>query len=109
MYADSPVAIVTRSAWVVLSSSSHIRRPASRKYDWKVEKLTEIPAGEPAKWAFDPDGTTSMLQDRENNRGPEHEGLTGTVVRLAGQHGIPTPVSDTILALLRGLSVNDRA
>ncbi|WP_433296457.1 2-dehydropantoate 2-reductase [Pseudonocardia sp. CA-142604] len=59
--------------------------------------------------AFDPHGTTSMLQDLENNRGLEHEGLTGTVVRLARRHGIPTPVSDTILALLRGLSVNDRA
>ncbi|WP_433293646.1 ketopantoate reductase family protein [Pseudonocardia sp. CA-142604] len=39
----------------------------------------------------------------------EHEGLTGTVVRLARRHGIPTPVSDTVLALLRGLSTNRRA
>lgn len=31
------------------------------KYDWKVVKLTEIPAGEPAKWAFDPDGN---IKDR---------------------------------------------
>jgi 2-dehydropantoate 2-reductase len=54
--------------------------------------------------ALHPDTPTSMLQDRENNRGLEHEGLTGTVVRLARQHGIPTPVSDTVPALLRGLS-----
>ncbi|NMH80522.1 2-dehydropantoate 2-reductase [Pseudonocardia xinjiangensis] len=65
-------------------------------------------ASEALAWlrALDPDGTSSMLQDRENNRGLEHEGLTGTVVRLARQHGIPTPVSDTVLALLRGLSTS---
>jgi 2-dehydropantoate 2-reductase len=69
-------------------------------------RLDESAPKEALAWlrALHPDTPTSMLQDRENNRGLEHEGLTGTVVRLARRHGIPTPVSDTVLALLRGLS-----
>lgn len=51
-----------------------------------------------------PGSTTSMLQDRESGRALESDGLTGTIVRLARQRNIDTPVSDTVLALLGALA-----
>ncbi|WP_158057137.1 ketopantoate reductase family protein [Saccharomonospora sp. CUA-673] len=38
-----------------------------------------------------PGSTTSMLQDREAGRPLEHDGLTGTVVRLGDHHASTSP------------------
>jgi 2-dehydropantoate 2-reductase len=86
-------------ALALLEETVQVGRALGARFD-------ESAPSEALAWmqALDPNGTTSMLQDRENNRGLEHEGLTGAVVRLARQRGIPTPVSDTLLALLRSLS-----
>ncbi len=44
---------------------------------------------------------TSMLQDVERGRPTEIEALTGAVVRYGEQEGVPTPVSRTLLRLVR--------
>ena len=44
---------------------------------------------------------SSMLQDLEAGRKLELDWLSGTVCRLGRRHGVPTPVHDTLLAVLR--------
>lgn len=63
------------------------------------EKLLQWMSNYPA------DTGTSMLEDRQAGRPLEHEALTGVLVRLGREHGIPTPMNAAILALLRGLSL----
>jgi 2-dehydropantoate 2-reductase len=47
--------------------------------------------------------SSSMLQDRAAGRTMEHEGLLGPVVTLGQRHGVPTPLTRAILALLNAL------
>jgi 2-dehydropantoate 2-reductase len=49
--------------------------------------------------------SSSMLQDRTAGRTMEHEGLLGPVVTLGRRHGVPTPLTGAILALLDALPV----
>jgi 2-dehydropantoate 2-reductase len=55
-----------------------------------------------------PESPSSMLQDRWAGRPLEHEGLLAPVVALADRHGVPTPVMQTILRLLRALAGLDK-
>ena len=48
---------------------------------------------------------SSMLQDRLAGRWMEHQGLLGPVVTLGRQHGVPTPLTGAVLALLDALPV----
>jgi 2-dehydropantoate 2-reductase len=48
---------------------------------------------------------SSMLQDRIAGRSLEHQGLLGPVVTLGGRHGVPTPLTRAILALVDALPV----
>ncbi len=50
-----------------------------------------------------PQGKTSMLQDIEAGRKTEIEMFAGKVVALGREHGIPTPVNETILRIIRVL------
>jgi 2-dehydropantoate 2-reductase len=51
-----------------------------------------------------PDATpSSMLQDRLAGRAMEHQGLLGPVVTLGAEHGVPTPLTTAMLALLDAL------
>lgn len=50
-----------------------------------------------------PAGGTSMLYDRLSGNRLEFEHLTGTIVRLAEQHGIAVPLNKAILALLTAI------
>lgn len=50
-----------------------------------------------------PQGQTSMLQDIEAERKTEVEMFAGKVVALGEKHGIPTPVNETFLRLIRVL------
>jgi 2-dehydropantoate 2-reductase len=43
---------------------------------------------------------SSMLQDRTAGRTMEHQGLFGPVVALGERHGVPTPLTRAMLALL---------
>jgi 2-dehydropantoate 2-reductase len=48
---------------------------------------------------------SSMLQDRIAGRPLEHTGLLGPVVTLGRSHGVPTPLTAAVLALLDALPV----
>jgi 2-dehydropantoate 2-reductase len=50
-----------------------------------------------------PQGKTSMLQDIEAGRKTEVEIFGGKVVELGQAHGIPTPVNQTVLRIIRVL------
>jgi 2-dehydropantoate 2-reductase len=47
---------------------------------------------------------SSMLYDRLAGRAMEHDALSGAVVRLGAQLGVPTPLNEAILALLSAVS-----
>ncbi|MCH7800536.1 MAG: 2-dehydropantoate 2-reductase [Chloroflexi bacterium] len=51
--------------------------------------------------SFAADGMTSLGNDFRAGRPVELEGLTGTVVRLGAEVGVPTPIHSTIYALLK--------
>ncbi len=57
----------------------------------------------PVLQTLSPQGKTSMLQDIEAGRKTEIEMFAGKVVELGRQHGIPTPVNETILRLVQVL------
>ena len=52
---------------------------------------------------------SSMLQDRLAGRTMEHQGLLGPVVTLGQRHGVPTPLTRAVLALLDALPVGGGA
>lgn len=68
-------------------------------------RLDETDVAEAMDWygRLPPTTGTSMLYDRQATRPMEHEFLTGAVVDAGSRHGIPTPLNDTMLALLRAL------
>jgi 2-dehydropantoate 2-reductase len=47
---------------------------------------------------------TSMMVDRERGRGMEIDALVGVVVRIGTRHGVPTPFSRSMLALLEAIA-----
>jgi 2-dehydropantoate 2-reductase len=49
------------------------------------------------------DHTASMLQDMEGRRQTEIDYLNGGIVRFGCEHGVPTPLNDAILALVKGV------
>lgn len=51
--------------------------------------------------SLDPVGKTSMLQDIEAGRRSEVDLFAGTVVGLGKKHGVPTPVNETLLRIIR--------
>lgn len=53
--------------------------------------------------ALPPDGSSSMLQDREAGRPLEYDGITGAVVRIGEAHGVPVDANRALLALLSAL------
>ncbi|HEY5599685.1 MAG TPA: ketopantoate reductase C-terminal domain-containing protein, partial [Candidatus Manganitrophaceae bacterium] len=46
---------------------------------------------------------TSMYEDYKNGKPTEIEHLNGDLIRRGVQHGIPTPVHQTLYALVKGL------
>jgi 2-dehydropantoate 2-reductase len=52
---------------------------------------------------FDPANKTSMLQDVEAGRRTEVDAFAGTVIRLAGEKGVPVPVNGTLCSLIRAM------
>ncbi|HET7839372.1 MAG TPA: ketopantoate reductase family protein [Rectinemataceae bacterium] len=50
-----------------------------------------------------PDGKTSMLQDIEAGRKTEVEAFAGKVVELGSSLGVPVPVNEALLLIIRGL------
>ena len=50
--------------------------------------------------ALPKDAGSSILTDRRAGRALEWEARNGVIGRLGRRHGVPTPVSDTVAALL---------
>jgi 2-dehydropantoate 2-reductase len=59
--------------------------------EWAMNSLDNFPA----------QGLASLAKDFLEGRPVELEGLTGTVVRLGREAGMPTPINDTLYAILK--------
>jgi 2-dehydropantoate 2-reductase len=59
--------------------------------EWGLNALDNFPA----------QGMSSLAKDFMEGRPVELEGLTGTVVRLGREAGVPTPINDAIYAVLK--------
>jgi 2-dehydropantoate 2-reductase len=68
--------------------------------------LTDRDVDELMAWleALPKDAGSSILTDRRAGRALEWEARNGVIGRLGRRHGIPTPVSDTVSALLHAAS-----
>jgi 2-dehydropantoate 2-reductase len=68
--------------------------------------LSEQDADELIAWlqALPQDAGSSILTDRRDGRALEWEARNGVIGRLGRRHGVPTPVSDTVSALLHAAS-----
>jgi 2-dehydropantoate 2-reductase len=53
-----------------------------------------------------PDIRTSTAVDRERGRDMEIDALIGVVSRRGRRHGVPTPVADTMIGILRALEAD---
>jgi 2-dehydropantoate 2-reductase len=49
------------------------------------------------------DHKASMLQDVEARRETEIDYLNGGIVRVGGEHGVPTPLNEAVVALVKGM------
>jgi 2-dehydropantoate 2-reductase len=49
------------------------------------------------------DHKASMLQDVEGRRQTEIDYLNGGIARFGREHGVPTPLNEAILALVKGV------
>jgi 2-dehydropantoate 2-reductase len=69
-------------------------------------ELTERDADDVIAWieALPTDAGSSILTDRLAGRALEWEARNGVVGRLGRRHGVPTPVADTVSALLHAAS-----
>lgn len=54
------------------------------------------------------DHKPSMLSDLHHGRRTEIDFLNGAITRLGDPHGIPTPVNDTVVAMVHALEENNR-
>ncbi len=59
--------------------------------EWSMNALDNFPAT----------GMASLAKDFAENRPVELEGLTGVVVRMGREYGVPTPVNDALYAVLK--------
>jgi 2-dehydropantoate 2-reductase len=68
--------------------------------------LSDADADELIAWleALPRDAGSSILADRRAGRALEWEARNGVIGRLGRRHGVPTPVSDTVSALLHAAS-----
>ncbi len=48
----------------------------------------------------------SMLQDVEARRQTEVDYLNGGIVRFGGEHGVPTPLNEAVVALIKGVEAS---
>ena len=59
--------------------------------EWSMNALDNFPAT----------GMASLAKDFAEGRPVELEGLTGVVIRMGREHGVPTPVNDALYAVLK--------
>lgn len=85
-------------AFAILSEAVEVGRACGAKFGPETAKAS-------LQWMskYPGDTITSMLQDRRDGRPLESAALNGTVVRLGLKHRIPTPVNQSIFALLQSI------
>ena len=59
--------------------------------EWSMNALDNFPAT----------GMASLAKDFAEGQPVELEGLTGTVIRMGRQHGVPTPINNALYAVLK--------
>ena len=59
--------------------------------EWSMNALDNFPAT----------GMASLAKDFAESQPVELEGLTGTVIRMGRQYGVPTPINDALYAVLK--------
>lgn len=59
--------------------------------EWSMKAMDNFPA----------QGRSSMAKDFTEGKPVELDGLTGTVIRLGRQYGVPTPTNDALYAILK--------
>ena len=47
-----------------------------------------------------------MLQDVEAHRPTEVDWLNGGIVRFGREHGVPTPLNEAVVALIKGMEAS---
>ena len=82
-----------KSAWREIAAVARASGvdPGDDVLDWCESSLDAFPA----------QGRSSLANDFRAGRPVELEGLTGTVVRLGREYGVPTPVHSAVYALLK--------
>jgi 2-dehydropantoate 2-reductase len=85
-------ALIQRAVEEVLAVGRALGAPVmDDSLDWAMASLDGFPA----------QGRASLAKDFLENRPVELEGLTGTVVRMGRESGIPTPANDALYAILK--------
>jgi len=77
---------------IVLSQYAGVNLGETAVFDWYTVLHT-----------LSPEGKTSMLQDIEAGRKTEVEIFAGKVVELGEKYGVPTPINQTMLQIIRVL------
>lgn len=96
MYRRTGIAELTRA---YLSECLAVARAEGAHLD------DDVPEATLARFQTSPaDMSTSILTDRESGRPLEWDIRNGVISRLGRTHGIPTPISDTVTALLAAAS-----
>jgi 2-dehydropantoate 2-reductase len=85
-------AIMESAMREVMTIAEHLKIQLTEK---DIENWYAILSG------INPDGKTSMLQDIEAGRKTEVEMFAGKVVELGEKYGIPTPVNQTLLRIIK--------
>ena len=52
------------------------------------------------------ENSSSMLQDVMKGRRTEIDAINGTIVQLGREHGVATPVNETVVALVKGIEAS---
>lgn len=63
--------------------------------DWAMTQLDNFPS----------EGMASLAKDFRDGNRVELEGITGTVVRMAREYGVATPINDAVYALLKPAAI----
>lgn len=106
------VSAVLRAPYGAFRDNPHVRGLAIRAAEEVISlagpagvtlERADLDRGLAVVDSLDPAGKTSMLQDVEAGRETEVDLFAGTVVAMGREYGVPTPVNDTLLALIKAI------
>jgi 2-dehydropantoate 2-reductase len=104
------ISAVLRAPYGVLATSrdAQVLMESAMREVTTIAKAANVNLGEedltswyPNLSKASPQGTTSMLQDIKAGRKTEVEMFAGKVVELGATYGIPTPVNQTLLRMIK--------